>query len=78
MRSSMQSFRQSTGPELPEISTSIPLATELTVSLTTLPLLTLLTVGRLAHHSLTQLGKASEEIFRGDRLPVLPLIEPDL
>lgn len=47
----------------------------LLVSLATGPFLLGLVAGRALEHLLQDLGKASEELFRGDRLPVLPLEE---
>jgi hypothetical protein len=51
--------------------------TTLWVSLATFPVL----LGILAAHSLAEnlreLGQASEEIFRGDRLPILNFPEPE-
>jgi hypothetical protein len=43
------------------------------VSITTTPLLLSLLGGRVLTEILQDLGKASEEIFRGDRLPILNL-----
>ena len=51
--------------------------TNLWVSLATVPvLLGILTAHSLAEN-LLQLGQASEEIFRGDRLPILNFPEPE-
>ncbi|AFY75602.1 MAG: hypothetical protein IGR93_18865 [Hydrococcus sp. C42_A2020_068] len=54
-----------------------PLPASLWLSLATTPFL----FGMLAFRSLTQslieLGQASEEVFRGDRLPILNFPEPD-
>lgn len=52
-------------PQLPQE------AIALSVSAVTLPLLGGLVLSRLAIAGLTQLGSASEELFRGDRLPLL-------
>ena len=71
----MKSFREPSSPSTPDLSISLPLAIDLTISLSTIPLLALLTVGRLASQSAIQLGEASEELFRGDRLPTRPLIK---
>lgn len=46
-------------------------AIALSVSAFTLPLLGGLVLSRFAIAGLTQLGSASEELFRGDRLPLL-------
>jgi len=59
----------STGSVSPESGT------RLLVSLATGPFLLGLVAGRALEHLLQDLGKASEELFRGDRLPVLPLEE---
>ena len=68
----MQSFREPTASPLPKPSISLPIAVDLTIGLSAVPLLALLIASRFAVDSLTQLGQASEEIFRGDRLPSLP------
>jgi hypothetical protein len=56
---------------------SLPNPATLWVSLATVPLL----LGILAAHSLAEnlkeLGQASEEIFRGERLPILNFPEPE-
>ncbi len=71
----MQSFREPSSPSPLNLSVSLPLAVELAISFSTVPLLVLLAAGRAASHSAVQLGKASEELFRGDRLPTRPLIK---
>lgn len=71
----MQSFREKSDSSLPKPSISLPLAVDLTISLSTLPLIALLIGSRAAADSLTRLGQASEELFRGDRLPSLPLMK---
>ena len=71
----MQSFREPASSSPLDLSVALPLAIDLTVSLSTVPLLVLLTAGHLASQSAIQLGKASEELFRGDRLPTRPLIK---
>jgi hypothetical protein len=43
----------------------------LLISVATLPVLMGLIGGRMMSQTLIDLGRASEEIFRGDRLPVL-------
>jgi hypothetical protein len=45
--------------------------TQLLLSLSTAPLLLVLIGSKTLAAALTELGQASEEIFRGDRLPVL-------
>ena len=70
----MQSFREPAEKTdaLPTIS--IPLAPDITVGMGTLPLLAVLLSGRLLANALTELGDSSEEVFRSDRLPPLPLL----
>ena len=73
----MQSFRQSERPALPKFSPQIPVAPELLISLSSLPLLSSLSIGQVLARGLSEIGQASEELFRGDRLPSLPLMESD-
>ncbi|HEY9641052.1 MAG TPA: hypothetical protein V6C57_11250 [Coleofasciculaceae cyanobacterium] len=47
------------------------LPTQILLSLTTAPLLLVLIGSKTLAAAMTDLGQASEEIFRGDRLPVL-------
>lgn len=47
------------------------LATQLLLSVSTAPLLLVLVGSRALIATLQELGQTSEEIFRGDRLPVL-------
>lgn len=70
----MQSFREPAKTALPELSVSLPVAVNFTISASTLPLLALLAGGRAITAGLTEIGQASEEIFRGDRLPNRPLL----
>lgn len=70
----MQSFREPSTLSFPELAVFLPLAANVTLSVGTLPLLVLLTAGRVVNRSVIQLGLASEELFRGDRLPPRPLI----
>lgn len=71
---SPNSFRE---PEVTPVveATAVPRwsqeAIALSVSAVTLPLLGGLVLSRWAMAGLTQLGSASEELFRGDRLPLL-------
>lgn len=71
---SPRSFRE---PEMmPAVeATTVPRLSQeaiaLSVSAVTLPLLGGLVLSRWAMVGLTQLGSASEELFRGDRLPLL-------
>ena len=77
----MKSFREPTANSLPPLSISLPIAVDLTVGLGSIPLLVLLTSERAIARGLADLGAASEEVFRGEQLPVLPLMpkpgEPD-
>jgi len=56
---------------------SFVLPSDLVVSLTTIPLLLVLVGSRTLAKAVQQLGLASEEIFRGDRLPVLRVSEAE-
>jgi len=62
----------------PSSMATAPTRTRLLVSLATGPFLVGLVAGRALEHLLQDLGKASEELFRGDRLPALPLEEAAL
>lgn len=73
----MQSFRESSTPSLNDPSLALPLPTTFAIALSTLPLLAALTAGRWVSDSAIQLGQASEELFRGDRLPSRPLMNED-
>lgn len=73
----MQSFREPATSKRPSLSISLPIAVELSISLGTLPLLAILTSGKALAFGLSQLGEASEELFRGEQLPTLPLIQKD-
>jgi hypothetical protein len=50
--------------------------TEILVSLGTTPLLLGILALRAAAVAMQEMGEASEEIFRGDRLPVLKITPP--
>jgi hypothetical protein len=52
------------------------LSTGLLLSLSTAPFLLLLLGGRALSALLLELGETSEELFRGDRLPVLKISKP--
>jgi hypothetical protein len=52
----------------PTVTVSVPLLT----SLATGPVLGILAASRVLGHGLLELSRGSEEVFRGDRLPVLP------
>jgi len=71
----MQSFREDTAPEAasPTLSISVPVA--LAVAGGTLPLLAFVMAERVISEMLTEMGQASEELFRGDRLPTRPLMK---
>ncbi len=59
-------------------SSEILLLNQLSLSLLTPPfLLSVMTLNSLSR-GLQELGEMSEEIFRGDRLPLLPLSEIEL
>lgn len=73
----MQSFRQSKRPSLPKFSPQIPVTTELLISLSSLSLVSSLAIAQAIAHQLSTMGQASEELFRGDRLPSLPLMNSD-
>ena len=45
------------------------------ISLGTLPLIALVAAGHIVADGLIELGQASEELFRGERLPSLPLMK---
>jgi hypothetical protein len=49
--------------------------TPLLVSLATPPVLCALVAGRALTRAIIDLGLSSEEVFRGDRLPVLPFLK---
>lgn len=71
----MQSFREPAVLSPLDLPKSLPLAVDITICLTTVPLLSLLLLERTLASALSDLGEASEELFRGDRLPILPLLE---
>jgi hypothetical protein len=73
----MHAFRETPETPSPTLSVSLPLAIDFTIALSTLPLIALLTSAAFVAESWTRLGQASEEIFRGDRLPTLPLMGDD-
>jgi hypothetical protein len=49
----------------------LPVSIEVLVGLATAPVLLVLIGGRVAAKVMQEMGEASEELFRGDRLPVL-------
>jgi hypothetical protein len=52
------------------------LPTEILLSLGTVPVLLVLVGSKALANAIKDMGQASEEIFRGDRLPVLKLSNP--
>jgi hypothetical protein len=48
---------------------------QICLSLATGPVLATLTCAQSLGQTLTEMGQASEEMFRGERLPILPLQE---
>ena len=52
-------------------SSKAPIEPSLLLGIATSPLLLAAIVIQSCHRSLIELGQASEEIFRGDRLPIL-------
>ena len=63
-------------PENPGLAIALPLPTEIALSLAMLPMLAVLVSSQLASRTLHELGSNSEELFRGSRLPTLPLLNP--
>ena len=70
----MQSFRESNVMPRFEPRVSLPNPTDWVVSALSAPLLLALVSGQAAANHIIQLGIDSEEVFRGDRLPLLPLL----
>lgn len=56
---------------------SLPNPATLWVSLATIPMLLGILAARSLAENLSELGRASEEIFRGERLPILNFPEPE-
>lgn len=54
-----------------------PTDLSLLVSLATIPFLGVLVIGQMLNRQVQELGVASEELFRGDRLPLLPSPDTD-
>ncbi len=67
----MESYNNSGHP--PEETASGPTLSNLLVGVATAPILAGLWGAQALHKSTIALGQASEELFRGDRLPVLNL-----
>jgi hypothetical protein len=74
----MQSFREPQVSSPPSLVARSPQWQSVGIGLATLPVLTLLSMGRVAAQSLTAIGRASEEVFRGDRLPTRALLDSDV
>lgn len=53
-------------------------STEILLSLSTAPLLLILVGSRVLATALREMGQTSEEVFRGDRLPILRISHPNL
>lgn len=60
--------------ELPDFAIALPLPANIAISLAMFPLLTVIVSGQIAARSLIQWGSGSEELFRGSRLPAVPLL----
>jgi hypothetical protein len=73
----MPTDQQSTQQSIPAIKAPTQLPIGVLLSLSTAPLLCLLLGGRALALALTEIGQTSEELFRGDRLPVLKMTAPD-
>ena len=71
----MQSFRPPESSPSPTVHIQLPIATDVAISFGSLPLVALIAVGHIFADGLTEIGQASEELFRGDRLPSLPLMK---
>jgi hypothetical protein len=52
-------------------------SSDILISLATAPLLITLVGGKALAEFMKEVGQASEEIFRGDRLPVLQIRSPN-
>ena len=70
----MHSFRESSESTRFEPSVKISFPVKAALVAGTLPLLAVVVSGRLLSEGVVELGKASEELFRGDRLPIRPLM----
>ncbi|MEM6449627.1 MAG: hypothetical protein AAF703_04855 [Cyanobacteria bacterium P01_D01_bin.105] len=70
----MQSFREPAESAQPKPSVSVSVPVDLALVAGTVPLLALVIGARVAANGLIELGRASEELFRGDRLPSRPLM----
>lgn len=71
----MHSFRESSKTTKPDPTIKLSFPVDAVLVAGTLPLLAFVVSSRFIEESLIELGKASEEIFRGDRLPSQPLMQ---
>ena len=67
----MNSFRQNVPEAQPSQGTNLTIPSALIVGCATVPLIVGLLSARAAADLMMTIGSASEEVFRGDRLPVL-------
>ena len=67
----MHSFRQTLPETKPSQVPNLQIPSDIILSFATAPLLLGLLAGRAAAELLATIGSSSEEVFRGDRLPVL-------
>lgn len=57
----------------PMSNSSSKISTDILLSFSTVPLLLILVGGRALAVAMQEMGQTSEELFRGDRLPVLKI-----
>ena len=55
-----------------------PIATQITLGMGTLAVVTLTQAGRAVSQAMMQLGLSREALFRGDRLPSRPLMDSEV
>lgn len=48
------------------------ISNQVLLQISTVPVLTALVAGKYAAETMQAIGQSSEELFRGDRLPILP------
>ena len=70
----MQSFRQSEVSSASGVRVQLPVPTDVIISLSSLPLVAAIATGNMVADGLAKAGLQSEELFRGERLPSLPLM----
>lgn len=70
----MQSFRQPDTAFVSARRIQLPIVPEVAIALSSLPLVSLLAASHLIAKGLVEVGQQSEELFRGERLPSLPLM----